>query len=87
MGSEIETGRGGAVNGNRYADGKAMPESVREMYAVAMQCIETGKGTRAGRPPAFPDAPAPQGPPSRGLMLGGLLLCLFVSLLLLLLPR
>lgn len=75
------------VNGKGYDDVRAMPDDVREMYAVAMQCIGSGKGDPAGQHPAVLQPIAPQGSSSRWLMLGGLFLCLLVSLLLLLLPR
>lgn len=71
-----------AVHGKGCGDVRAMPDGVREMYAVAMQCIQNGPGHSTGPKPT-----APQGFASRGLMLGGLLLCLFASLILLLLPR
>jgi len=87
MGSEIEAGRGGNVRGNRYTDVKAMPEGVREMYEVAMECLGSGKGAPAVKQPARLQPMAPQGSPPRRLMLGGLLFCLLVSLILLFLPR
>ena len=73
---------GAAVHGKGCGDVRAMPDGVREMYAVAMQCIRSGPGHSTCPKPA-----APHGSPSRGLMLGGLLLCLFASLILLFLPR
>lgn len=73
---------GAEAHGRGSGDVRRMPDGVREMYAVAMQCIRSGPG-HSTRPRPM----APQGSSSRGLMLGGLLLCLFVSLLLLLLPR
>lgn len=79
--------RGVIVDGKRYDDVRAMPDDVREMYAVAMQCIGSGKGAPAGKPAAGQQPIVPQGSSSRRLMLGGLVLCLLVSLLLLLLPR
>ncbi|HSD94341.1 MAG TPA: hypothetical protein VLA94_02850 [Syntrophales bacterium] len=69
------------VNGRPYGSVDAMPGGVREIYAVAMQCIGSG--------PA-PKPIAPQGASllsGRWVMAGSLLLCLLVSLLLLLLPR
>lgn len=75
------------VNGKSYDDVRAMPDDVREMYAVAMQCIGSGKGAPTGKPAAGLQPIAPQGPSSRWLMLSGLALCLLVSLVLLLLPR
>lgn len=75
------------VNGQRYDDARAMPDGVREMYAVAMQCIGSGKGAPAAKPAAGLQPIVPQGSSSRWLMLGGLFLCLLVSLILLLLPR
>jgi hypothetical protein len=75
------------VNGKGYEDVRAMPEDVREMYAVAMQCIGSGQGAPAGKPAAGQQPIVPQGSSSRWLMLAGLFLCLLVSLLLLLLPR
>jgi hypothetical protein len=86
---ESNAGDGGGivVNGKSYDDVRAMPEGVREMYAVAMQCIGSGKGAPAGKSPAGLQPIVPQRSSSRWLMLGGLLFCLLVSLLLLLLPR
>ena len=75
------------VNGKRYDDARAMPDGVREMYAVAMQCIGPGKGAPAAKPAAGLQPIVPQGSSSRSLMLGGLLFCFLVSLILLLLPR
>ena len=75
------------VNGKSYDDVRAMPDDVRQMYAVALQCIGSGKGGSTGKPAAGLQPIVPQGSSSRRLMLGGLLLCLLVSLLLLLLPR
>ncbi|OPY91748.1 MAG: hypothetical protein A4E73_01824 [Syntrophaceae bacterium PtaU1.Bin231] len=75
------------VNGQRCDDFRPDPDDVREIYAVAMQCIASGKDAPRGKPAAGPQPIAPQGSTSRRLMLGGLLLCLFASLILLLLPR
>jgi len=80
-------GGGIVVNGKSYDDVRSMPNDVREMYAVAMQCIGSGKGAPAGKPAAGQQPIVPQGSSSRWLMLGGLLLCLLASLILLLLPR
>ena len=78
------------VNGKRYRDESAMPDGVREIYAAAMQCIRSGQGSAAVRPSSCSKPTVPQGAASlsgRWLMLGGLLFSLFMSLLLLLLPR
>ncbi len=75
------------MNGKSHDDVRAMPNDVREMYAVAMQCIAAGKRVPAEKQAAGLQPFLPQGSSSRRLMLGGLLLCLFVSLILLLLPR
>ena len=70
-----------SVNGRPYGSVDAMPGGVREIYAVAMQCIGSG-------PAPKPIAPQGASPLSgRWVMAGSLLLCLLVSLLLLLLPR
>ena len=69
------------VNGRPYGSVDAMPGGVREICAVAMQCIGSG--------PA-PMPISPQGASllsGRWVMAGSLLLCLLVSLLLLLPPR
>ena len=69
------------VNGRPYSGVDAMPGGVREIYAVAMQCIGSG-------PAPKPIAPQGASPLSgRWVMAGSLLLCLLVSLFLLLLPR
>ena len=78
------------INGRPYGGVDAMPGGVREIYAVAMQCIGSGLGSRAGKPATSPKPIAPQGAfplSGRWVMAGSLLLCLLVSLLLLLLPR
>ncbi|HQL89203.1 MAG TPA: hypothetical protein PLQ15_01265 [Syntrophales bacterium] len=75
------------VNGRRCDDFRPDPDDVRKMYAAAMQCIGSGKDAPRGKPAAGPQLLARQGSTSRRLMLGGLLLCLFASLILLLLPR
>jgi hypothetical protein len=81
-------GCGGIVmNGKSYDDVRAMPDGVREMYAVAMQCIGSGKGAPTGKPAAGLQPIVPKVSSSRWLMLSGLFLCLLVSLLLFLLPR
>ena len=58
-----------------------MPGGVREIYAVAMQCIGSGPAPK----PITPQGASPLS--GRWVMAGSLLLCLLVSLLLLLLPR
>ena len=69
------------VNGRPYGSVDAMPGGVREIYAVAMQCIGSGPAPKPIAPQgAFPLS-------GRWVMAGSLLLCLMVSLLLLLLPR
>jgi hypothetical protein len=75
------------VNGKSYDDVRAMPNEVREIYAVAMECLRSGKGAPAGKPAAGLQPIVPQGSSSRWLMLGGLLFCFLVSLILFLLPR
>lgn len=85
--SQAEDRREIIVNGKRYDDVKAMPDGVREMYEVAMQCIGPGKEAPAVKQPARLQPIVPRGSSSRWLMLGGLMLCLLFSLLLLLLPR
>ena len=75
------------VNGKRYNDRKAVPESVREIYDVAMQCIGPGQGSVAEKPSFRPGPLAPRASLSRWLIMGSLLLCLFVCLLMWLLPR
>jgi len=78
------------VNDRPYGGVDAMPGGVREIYAVAMQCIGSGPGSRAGKPATSPKPIAPQGAfplSGRRVMAGSLLFCLLVSLLLLLLPR
>jgi hypothetical protein len=78
------------VNGRPYGGVDAMPGGVREIYAVAMQCIGSGPGSRAGKSATSPKSIVPQGAfplSGRWVMAGSLLLCLLVSLLLLLLPR
>jgi hypothetical protein len=79
-----------SVNGRPYDGVDAMPGGVREIYAVAMQCIGSGPGSRAGKPATSPKPIVPQGAfplSGRWVMAGILLLCLLVSLLLLFLPR
>jgi len=69
------------VNGRPYGSVDAMPGGVREIYAVAMQCIGSGPAPK----PITPQGASPLS--GRWVMAGILLLCLLVSLLLLLLPR
>ena len=78
------------VNGRPYDGVDAMPGGVREIYAVAMQCIGSGPGSQAGKSETSPKPTIAQGTFSlsgRWVMAGSLLVCLLVSLLLLLLPR
>jgi len=78
------------VNGRPYGSVDAMPGGVREIYAVAMQCIGSGPGSQAGKSETSPKPTFAQGTfalSGRWVMAGSLLLCLLVSLLLLLLPR
>ena len=69
------------VNDRPYGGVDAMPGGVREIYAVAMQCIGSGPAPK----PITPQGASPLS--GRWVMAGSLLLCLLVSLLLLLLPR
>ena len=78
------------VNGRPCGGVDALPGGVREIYAVAMQCIGSGPGSQGGKSATSPKPITPQGTFSlsgRWVMTGSLLLCLLVSLLLLLLPR
>ena len=78
------------VNGRPHGGVDAMPGGVREIYAVAMQCIGSGPGSRGGRSATSPKPISPQGTFSlsgRWVMTGSLFFCLLVSLFLLLLPR